>query len=192
MINIYGVKGGQGTTVIGAACAVHNARATAGETSVLVGDDEELNDLRMALGGGELDEGQLIFTIAEDRWILAQTVETAMQVDKSNHDFSIGRGAMSGAFNVLVIRSDYMALARAVRHRDRTGITPDRALFVSAPSLTYFTVLDAQRILLLDRQQVLELDDDPTIARCVDAGMLGVRPHPKLLAVAEALTRRMA
>lgn len=179
MINFYSTKGGQGTTLM--ACATAVAAAKQGQDVLLLSpegtdgfDAEQWLDTSGILGS---PHGAETVSAGAGRILIPQAGLDAL--GKVQCNLAILNGARPhvvrdhgyDASNVLVTRADYLALRRTI------GMDPpDYLVVVNEPG----RALGARDCTEVVKPAIatFEVPWDPTIARCVDAGLLTARfPH---------------
>lgn len=163
-INLYSVKGGQGTSTTVALLAKHYA--TAGNKTVLIVDRED-GDLPALLGVATPDVGT---TVPVTSGVDLLLTDNDIQSLNPRHDVVIcdlGR-SHPRCENILVTLPDYVSLRRAVANAD---IRHDaKSVIIVRPAGRVLSDNDIQAVLGLPIHKTIEMSED--VARASDAGLL--------------------
>ena len=172
-INIFGTKGGVGVTTLTAALAYHLADRRTVEVNARV---DELDSLAAALGCGTQPETGTVIT--NGLWFGDRPGSPAEIVinDCGTNVAEVGLTA-PGDLNLLVTRACYLGLRRFIRgvgEEDRTRFAGIVLLEEPGRALGDREVRDVTGLPILTKVPVTD-----SIARAIDAGVLGVRtPDP--------------
>lgn len=160
----YSVKGGQGTSTV--ACAAALAATT---TNVLLID--HTGDCSAIMGlpseGGTLD-GNVTVTLNPNAAFYVDRATTTIIHDCGSNPALAGQSVDK---TILVIRSCYLAARRFVASNTK----PDGFVFVVEPKMERaLTADDIGRV--IGAPLIATVPVDPYEARCIDAGLYGLRP----------------
>lgn len=183
--NFYTVKGGQGATTLAAAAAVRTARLLPHRpATIVVSDQQELEDLAAALGVSMPTWDGIIEVPMHEGSLAAYSREAAMCADIIEPDYTVGHEWRAGTNNVLVIRACYLALRRATSKDDG----PDLAVFIPEPG----RALGRSDIESALGCKVIEAPWDPMVSRAVDAGILAYQIPKTLEATIDEISKHPA
>ncbi len=160
-VNILGAKGGVGTSTTAAMIAV--SLATTGVHVVMV-DQPETGDVSAIVTNGSL-------TIRTDMptGVEAETIDFVIIDHKANPRNDQHETSETSHINLLVTTNCYLAVQRVIS----TPVVV-HGLVIRRDPQRILTVNDIHAVTAIGPARTLVIDDDPRIARLVDAGGIGV------------------
>lgn len=182
-VNVFGAKGGVGTTTIAAALAMRLVDCGL-VTTIRVDGNVDRDSISAVCGlGGTAEDGQMFFG---GRLRFASMLdEFADENDASRADVAVTdygsdlemlRRVRDGDVNILVVRNEYLGLRRTVKIHDRLRKRVSGVVMINEPgrALGRREVADVLEMTVWAQVPVRD-----TIARAIDAGVLMSRmPDP--------------
>jgi AAA domain len=161
VVNILGAKGGVGTSTTAAMIAV--SLATTGAHVVMV-DYTGTGDVSAIVTNGSL-------TIRTDMptRVEAETIDFVVVDHKAKPRNDHYETSRTGHINILVATNCYLAVQRVIS----TPVVV-HGLVVRRDPQRILTVNDIHAVTAIGPARTLVINDDPRIARLVDAGLIGV------------------
>jgi hypothetical protein len=160
-INLYSPKGGSGVSVTATLLAV--TLSATRQTTLVADSRAEFHELCGVLGATTPDADHTVITGTLQVVVGPYRQMPGVAVVLSSH------GPVEGARNLMVLRNDYLAMRRAVQGAD----TPDGLIIITEPGRA-LSASDAERA--IGAPVLVEMPIDPSVARCVDAGLVASLP----------------
>lgn len=160
-INLYSLKGGQGTSTT--AVLLASKFASEGYTVLLV--DRQGGDLPALLGLG--DDGAPLRSASN---MVGLLVPDTHEIQSHGYDVVISDlgGFVEGSENYLVTQPDYVALKRAIAQDD--VVKASHGVIIVRPANRVLTDRDVTSVLTIPHIATIQMDE--SVARASDAGLL--------------------
>jgi hypothetical protein len=162
IVNVIAAKGGVGTSTTAAMIAV--SLATSG-SCVVVLDTTGTGDVSAIVADGSLTIRVDMPTDTEAESIDLLIIDHAVPTHPTEPDLPSG-------LNVLVTTNDYLAVRRAISYP-----IIFHGLVIHQNTASPLDTKDVHAVIAIPPERTLVLPNDPTIARYLDAGMLGAQTH---------------